>query len=83
MSELFEKNYDHRSQADVPLHSPNAVTYGLKSLKYFAGKVWNIVPCEIGNAVSLEKFSAKTKCLKTSKCPCKLRFTYIHQLRYL
>ena len=47
MSELFEKrnlNYDLRSQTDFSLHSVNTGAYGLKSLKYFAGKVWSIVP---------------------------------------
>ena len=47
MSELFEKrnlNYNLRSQTDFSLHSVNTVAYLLKSLKYFAGKVWSIVP---------------------------------------
>ena len=42
MSELFEKrnlNYDLCSQTDFSLHSVNAIAYGLKSLKYYAGKV--------------------------------------------
>ena len=50
MSELFEKrnlNYNLRSQTDFSLYSVNTVAYSLKSLKYFAGKVWNIVPFEI------------------------------------
>ena len=47
MSELFEKrnlNYNLCSQTDFSLHSVNTVAYLLKSLKYFAGKVWSIVP---------------------------------------
>ena len=49
MSELFEKhdlNYDLRPKTDFSLHSVNAVA----QLKYFAGKVWSIVPFEIRNA---------------------------------
>ena len=44
MSELFEKrnlNCNFCSQADFSLHSGNTVTYGLKSMEYFAGSVWN------------------------------------------
>ena len=42
VSELFEKRnltYYLRSQADFSLHSVNTIAYGLKSLKYFTGKV--------------------------------------------
>ena len=44
MSELFEKrnlNCNFCSQADFSLHSGNTVTYGLKSMEYFAGSVWS------------------------------------------
>ena len=62
MYELFEKcnlNYNLRPETDFPLHSPSTLTYGLKSLKYFAEKVWNIVPFEIRNAVSLEELKVR------------------------
>ena len=42
MSELFEKcklNYDLSSETDFSLHSLDAVTYGLKSVKYIVEKV--------------------------------------------
>ena len=86
MSELFEKrnlNYNLRSQTDFSLHSVNTVVYGLKSLKYFAGKVWSIVPFEIRNARSLEEFSAKIKSWRPENCPCRACLTYIHQVGYI
>ena len=49
MSELFGKrnlDYNLRSQTNFSLHSVNTVAYGLKSLKYFAEKIWNIVSFE-------------------------------------
>ena len=64
MSELLEKrnfSYNLRSQTDFSLHSVDNVAYGLKSLKYFAGKVWSIIPFKIRNARSIEEFSAKIK----------------------
>ena len=86
MSELFEKrnlNYNLRSQTDFLLHSVNTVAYGLKSLKYFAGKVWSIVPFEIRNARSLEEFFTKIKGWRRENCPFKVCLTYIHQVGYI
>ena len=86
MYELFEKrnsNYNLHSQIEFSLHSVNTVAYGLKSLKYFAGKVWSIIPFEIENVISLEEFSAKTKSWRPENCPCRLCLTYIHQVGYI
>ena len=83
MSELFEKrnlNYDLCSQTDFSLHSVNAVAYGLKSLKYYAGKVQHIVPFETRNAVYLEESSTKIKSWKPDKCHCRLCLAYTHQV---
>ena len=86
MSELFVKrnlNYNLRSQTDFSFHAVNTVAYGLKSLKYFAGKVWNIVPFEIRNARSLEVFPAKIKSWIPENCPCRVCLTYIHEVGYI
>ena len=86
MSGLFEKrnlNYNHCSQTDFPLHLVNNVAYSLKSLKYFAGKVWSTVPFEIRNAISPEEFSAKIKSWRLENCLCRVCLTYIHQLGYI
>ena len=86
MSELFEKrnlNCNLRSQTDFSLHSANTIAYGLKSLEYFAGKVWSIVPFEIRNAISLEEFSAKIKSWRPENCPCRVCLNYIHQVGYI
>ena len=86
MSELFEKrnlNYNIRSQTDFSLHSVNTIAYGLKSLIYFTGKVLNIVPFEIRNAISLEELSAKIKSRRPKNCPCRVCLTYIDQVGYI
>ena len=86
MSELFEKrnlNYNIRSQTDFSLHSVNTIVYGLKSLIYFTGKVLNIVPFEIRNAISLEELSAKIKSRRPKNCPCRVCLTYIDQVGYI
>ena len=86
MSEVFEKrnlNYNPRSETGFLLHSVNTVAYGLKSLEYFAGKEWRMAPFEIRNARSLEDFSAKIKIWRPENCPCRVCWTYIHQVDYI
>ena len=72
-----------RSQTDFSLHSVNTIAYGLKSLKYFAGKVWSIVAFEIRNAISPKEFSDKMKSWRPENCPCGVCLTYIHQVGYI
>ena len=47
-------------------------------MKYFAGKVWDIVSFEIRNATSIEEFSAKIKCFRPENCP-----RVVHQVGYI
>ena len=87
MSELFEKHnlkYDFSHwQSLFTSQYVNTVAYGLKSLKYFAGKVWSIVPFGTRNIVSLEELSIKIKSWKPDKCPCSLWLTYIHEIGHI
>ena len=56
MSELFSLrniNYDFRSQTDFELGTIYTTAYGVRSLKYFAPKIWNIVPIDIRSSDSL------------------------------
>ena len=55
MSEIFDlANIDCylRSQTDFKQGPVNKVNYGLKSLRYLAPKIWNIIPLEIRNSSS-------------------------------
>ena len=62
LSELFNLrniNYDFRSQTDFELGSIYTTAYGLRSLKHFTPKIWNIVPIDIRNSDSLSEFTTK------------------------
>ena len=62
MSELFNLrniNYDFRSQTDFELGPIYTTAYGVRSLKYFAPKIWNTVPIGIRNSNSLSEFANK------------------------
>ena len=64
MSELFNLrniNDDFRSQTDFELRPIYTTAYGLRSLKYFASKIWNIVPIAIRNSDNLSEFTIKIK----------------------
>ena len=64
ISELFNLrniNYDFRSQTDFELGLIYTTSYGLRSLKYFAPKIWNIVPIYTRNPDILSEFTTKIK----------------------
>ena len=64
MSEIFDlANIDYylRSQTDFKQGPVNKVNYGLKSLRYLAPKIWNIIPLEIRNSSSPAKLITNIK----------------------
>ena len=59
MSEIFNlRNIEYYlcSQTDFKHGPVNMVNYGLKSLRYLAPKIWDIIPLEIRNSGSLAEF---------------------------
>ena len=57
MSDIFPTRIlscNLRSQTDFFRNTVNTTKYGLNSLKYFASKVWSIIPIEIKNSCSVE-----------------------------
>ena len=59
ISEIFNlRNIDYylRSQTDFKQGPVNMVNYGLKSLRYLAPNIWDIIPLEIRNLGSLAEF---------------------------
>ena len=86
MSELFNLrniNYDFRSQTDFELGPVYTTVYGVRSLKYFAPKIWNIVPIDIGNSDSLSEFTTKIKSWKPVTSPCNKCRTFVGQVGYI
>ena len=80
MSELFDLrsiNYNFRSQTDFELRSVYTTAYGLRSLRCFASKIWNIVPVDIRNSDSLSEFTTKIMSWKPVTCPCNLCRTFV------
>ena len=51
--------YHLLSQRDFSLPQVKSVNYGLKALRYFGPKIWNIYPSNIENSKTLREFSKK------------------------
>ena len=71
-----------RSQTDFSGHCVNTNKFGINSLKFFATKVWEIVPFEIKNSDNVEVFKSKIRKWKPN-CSCYLCKTYIHNLGFV
>ena len=85
MNELFEQRniiYNLRSQTDFTSGPISTVCNGLKSLRYFGPKIWNIIPPDIRNPGNTEEFTRKIKCWIAKYCPCTLCLDYIHCVTY-
>ena len=86
MSELFNLrniNYEFRSQTNFELGPIYITAYGGRSLKYFAPKIWKIVPIGIRNSDSLSELTTKIKSCKSVTCPCSLCRTFVGQVGYI
>ena len=52
-------DYNLRSQIDFSVSSVNTTHFSLHSLRYFASEVWNMVPIELKNQVTLKSLNLK------------------------
>ena len=76
-------DYNLRSETDFKQGPVNTVNYGLKSLRYLAPKIWNIIPLEIRNSSSLTEFTTNIKSWILKHYPCTLCRVYIHHVGYI
>ena len=86
MPELFDLrniNYDFPSQTDFELGPIYRIAYGLRSIKYFTPKIWNIVPIAVRNSDSLSRFTTKIMAWKPVICLCNLCHAFVGQAGYI
>ena len=75
MSSIFPLRlikYNLRNQSGFLRNYVNSSKYGPNSIKFFASKVWQMVPMEIRNLKSLEDFRNKIRRWERDGCDCKL-----------
>ena len=58
-------------QTDFVLAKARTVRYGHDSLRLFGPVIWNMIPVNMKNGDSLEKFKTKIKLCKPNDCPCR------------
>ena len=75
--------YNLRSNTDFARISVNTSRFGLNSLRYFASKVWNIVPSDIKNASNLNIFKNKIRKWEPKEYYCYLCQSYVSNLGFV
>ena len=86
MYELFDLQnieYSRCSQTDFSPGVVYTANYGSSSLRYFAPKIWNMIPAGIRNVNNLSDFTLKIKSWIPDGCPCNLCQAYISQVGYI
>ena len=86
MYDIFQTrkiNYNLRSQTDFASICVNTKKFGLNSLRYFASKVWSMVPLEIKNSGSLEIFKTKIRNWEPKDSYCYICKTYVSNLGFV
>ena len=75
--------YNLRSNTDFARSFINTSRFGLNSLRYFASKVWNIVPSDIKNASNLNIFKNKIRKWEPKEFHCDLCRLYVSNLGFV
>ena len=86
MNDIFELrsvSYSLRSQTDFVRPSVNTEHFGINSLRFFANRVWDIVPNEIKNSRNLDVFKSKIRKWEPKERRCKLCINYFRELGYV
>ena len=76
-------DYNLRSQTDFSVSSVNTTHFGLNSLRYFASKIWNMVPLELKNLNDVESFKSEIRKWEPMQCECTLCLPYMHSIGYV
>ena len=83
MKEIFSVNVrSTRSGTSFSRPNVNTVKRGDRSLRSFGPIVWNMLPNDLKECESLEKFKSSIKSWKPDNCPCELCKTYVQGLGY-
>ena len=86
MNDIFQTrkiNYNLRSQTDFASICVNTNKFGLNSLRYFASKVWSMVPLEIKNFGRVKIFKTKIRNWEPKDSYCYLCKTYVNNVGFV
>ena len=72
-----------QTQSDFHRNFVNSNKYGLNSIRFFASKVWQMVPMEIKNLKSLGDVRGQIRRWEPDGCDCKLCKDFVSNLGYV
>ena len=75
--------YNLRDDRYFESRKVRSVYHGTESLSFLGPKIWDLVPCELKRAESLDIFKAKIKQFTFSECPCRLCKTFVPNLGFI
>ena len=85
LCDIFPRSIDYnlRSQTEFSVSSVNTTQFGLNSLRYFASKIWNMVPLEFKNLNDVEIFQSEIRKWEPKQCECTLCLPYTHSIGHV
>ena len=78
-----QNHYSLRNASDFQIPFVRTVYHGTESISYLGPEIWDIVPAEMKNAISLNSFKAQIKKWLPFNCPCRLCKPYINGVGFL
>ena len=78
-----ESHYNLRRCNDFRVPSIRTVYHGSESISFLGPKIWNILPDEIKQQISLNSFKKPIKKWKQQDCPCRQCQVYINGVGFL
>ena len=83
MFQVCKVNYDLRHFQKIANTKKDSVKMNLETISYLAPQLWNLVPTDIKDALSLSTFKMKIKSWYSDSCPCRLCKTYIASVGFV
>ena len=86
MTDIFhfvEKPYNLRNNSIIQRQANRTVYFGTESISSLAPRLWELIPREIKNGISLNIFKEKIKSWTTDKCPGRFCKTYVGNIGFI
>ena len=80
MQDIFKTKsnyYNTRNRPRFSSRNIKTVRYELQTIYYMGSKIWNVVPKEIKQIITLNALKAIIKIWKLENCPCRICRTYL------
>ena len=83
---VFAENVSSNTRSNPNFYNPSnprTVNQGLETLRTLGPKLWDIIPVNIRNSISVSVFKTKIKTWVPRSCPCRLCKVYVPELGFL